>query len=105
MIFTLGERIHLLDILPEQGNILTLRALRVLKETLGFTEKEAKDFDITAVADQETGRVRYTWAENAEAEIEVSPKMAGLITAILEDLEKTEQLKDEHISLFEKFCE
>lgn len=105
MILTLAERIHLLDILPEKGNILTLKALRVLKEALVFTEKEEEDFGIKAVVNQETNIVNYAWSENAEVEIEISPKMMSLIATTFENLEKNEQLTENHISLFEKFCE
>lgn len=41
------ERVKLLEALPSQGDILNLKILRKLRETLSFSEEELKNFDIT----------------------------------------------------------
>ncbi len=47
MKLTMAERIKLLETLPPQGDILTLKILRKLRETLSFSEEELKSFDIS----------------------------------------------------------
>ncbi len=47
MKLTIAERIKLLEALPPQGDILTLKILRKLRETLSFSEQELKSFDIS----------------------------------------------------------
>ena len=49
-----GERIRLLGILPEKGNLLTLKIVRELRDDLSFSEKEHKDFKIVAKMDRIT---------------------------------------------------
>ena len=45
MKLTILERTQLLEALPPQGDILTLKILRKLRETLSFSEEELKAFD------------------------------------------------------------
>jgi len=45
MKLTILERTQLLQALPPQGDILTLKILRKLRETLSFSEEELKTFD------------------------------------------------------------
>jgi len=44
MELTILERIKLLEVLPPQGDLLTLKILRKLRETLSFSEEELKSF-------------------------------------------------------------
>ena len=44
MKLTILERTKLLEALPAQENILTIKILRKLKETLSFSEEELKTF-------------------------------------------------------------
>ena len=41
------ERVKLLEVLPKEGDILTLKILRKLRESLSFSEAELKTFDTT----------------------------------------------------------
>ena len=41
----MGERFVLLNNLPQQGDLVTFKILRKLRETLGPTEKEIKDYE------------------------------------------------------------
>lgn len=45
MKLTIVERTRLLEVLPAQENILTLKILRKLRETLSFSEEELKTFE------------------------------------------------------------
>ena len=41
------ERVKLLEALPKQEDILTIKILRKMKETLSFSEEELKSFDVS----------------------------------------------------------
>ncbi len=45
MKFDIMERVKLLEALPPQGDLTTLKILRKLKESLSFSEAELKEFD------------------------------------------------------------
>ena len=47
MKLTIFERTRLLGILPPQGDILTLKILRKLRESLSFSEEELKTFSVS----------------------------------------------------------
>lgn len=44
MELSIMERIKLLEVLPQQGDLLTLKILRKLRESLSFSEEELKTF-------------------------------------------------------------
>ena len=56
------ERVKLLEVLPAQGDLITLKILRKLRETLSFSEEELKSFDVAyeymcPYRSEETGRL------------------------------------------------
>jgi hypothetical protein len=101
MEITVQERLSLLDILPGEGNIITLRVVRELKSALAFTEPEIKEYGLTVT---ESGRVSL----NIESlgvikSITVGDAAAGIIKSALRQLDKQGKLKDDHIRLWDKF--
>jgi len=56
------ERVKLLEVLPSEGDLITLKILRKLRETLSFSEAELKTFDTAREymcphRSEETGRL------------------------------------------------
>ena len=97
------ERLTLLNILPREGNITTLKIVRELNERVSFTAEEHESLKLTFSEDGKQVR----WDRNADKEVEfvfngVETKM---IVERLESLNKAEKLTAEHLSLYEKFCE
>ena len=99
MKLTVKERVVLANLLPEQGDITSLKQIRVLRETLSFTDKENKDWNIEA----ESGMIRWDETKIKLAEIPVSEMMTKIIARKLRDLNKTKKLRDDMISLWDKF--
>jgi hypothetical protein len=98
MKLTVGERIRLLTILPEKGNLLTLKIISKLRDDLSFSEKEHKDFNIVASTD------RITWNDKArDKDIEVGDQVRDLAKKTLQDLEGREELTLADLGLWEKF--
>lgn len=93
------ERVTLLGILPEQGNFITLKIVRKLRESLAFDEEE-----LTRLSIQQTDGV-ITWDASADVgkEITIGEKATDLIVDGLKKLDREEKLSSQHFNLYEKF--
>lgn len=92
------ERLALLSVLPKEGNFATLKIVRKLREDLSFSEEEIKRFGIEDLPDG-----RMTWKKEEEKEIQFGEKAIDIITKALKKLNETEQLTQDHLSVYEKF--
>ncbi len=97
------ERIVLFNILPKEGNFMTLKTLRQLKEEVGLDPKEIKEIKIKN--DTEKGSVTWDTTKDPHKEIEINREAKKIIVDTLEKLDKDGKLNDQHISLYEKFVE
>ena len=99
MKLTVKERITVANILPEKGDITALKQVRVLRETLSFTDKENKDFEITV----EGGMIKWNAEKAKLVDIPISEMMITVIARKLRDLNKAKNLRDDMISIWDKF--
>ena len=99
MELSVHERIVLLGILPEKGDITSVKIVRELREALSFTEQELVDFEI--VVDDNN----IVWKNNDEKDIVIGPKASSIILEELEKLNKQKLLTEEHIPVYDKFVE
>ena len=99
MKLTVLERLLLLNLLPKEGTFTNLKLLRVARENLSFTEEENEALKFKQENDQ------VIWVNNAvdDKEIDTGEVVKALIVKELKKLDKEEKLKDEFLSLFEKF--
>lgn len=126
------ERLILLNLLPNEGNFTNLKLLRVAREVLSFTEDENKALNFHqegdqvkwndfVVVDTKTGEVVDPSAIGTNMdkqidagvfekrpsvegrEIEIGEVVTLIIVTALKALEAEEKLRDEHISIYEKF--
>jgi len=103
MKLTVLERIILLGVLPAEGNFLTLKIVRKLREALSFTEDEHKTLEITQNGD--TIRWKGENEDPAGKEIEIGEKATDLIVESLKQLDEQKKLTEQHFSLYEKFID
>ena len=101
MELTIQNRILLLNILPKEGNILTLKLMRELKEELSFSEKEISENKI------EYTDVRIDWDESKKytKDVDISDVSMKTIKDSLKTLDQKGKLREEHISLWDLFME
>ena len=99
MKLTVLERLVLQQILPQEGNFVTLKILRSLKTNLGISEKEYKEFEI----DQNGEQVTWNAKGNEEREIEIGEKATDIIVESLKKLNEEQKLTEQHYSIYEKF--
>ena len=101
MELTVTERLVLANILPAEGNFTTLRLVRKLREDLSFDDKEHKELKFIQKGDQ------IQWnpekAQTLLKDVEVGEIMTETIKEALKKMNDEKKLKDEHISLYEKF--
>ena len=95
------ERLVLLSVLPQEGNFITLKVVRKLREGLSFSEEELKQYNFVQ------GEGTVTWDDKVEQskEIEIGEKAMDIIKEALKKLNEDKKLKDEHFSIYEKFIE
>lgn len=101
------ERISLLNVLPHEGSIITLRIMRELQSKLSFTEEELKKYKMKNTQSPD-GRTTITWDEDfslKETDIEIGEAATGIIVNELKKLDSQNRLRMEMLSLYEKFVE
>ena len=101
MKLTVYERIVLGNILPQQGDFITLKLVRKLRESLSFSEEELKTYKFV----QEEGRV--SWDDKAEQSklVEIGTQAKIIIQDALKKLDEDKKLQESHYTLYEKFIE
>ena len=130
MKLTVYERIVLQNILPQEGDFITLKLVRKLKEALAFNEKEIAEIDFRNhykcpqcpkvelakempkcpdcdIYMQPSGNV--TWdddkAKKVVKDVFMGAKMQALCESTLKKLSDEKKLTDQHMSLYQKFVE
>lgn len=83
---------------PCAGDMLTLKIIRQLRESLSFTEEEIEEYRIRV----EGGNM--SWNSDAEKEFTIGKKALEIIVQKLKELNKDKQLQQPHFSLVMKFC-
>jgi len=98
MKLSVGERIRLLGILPDKGNILTLKIVQTLRDDVSFSEKEIEDWKIKS----EGGMIK--WSDKAkDKQVHIGDTALGVITDALKALDESNELTAADISLWDKF--
>jgi len=97
---TVKERFVALSILPAQGNFVTLKVMRKLREKLTFSEEEMTFYSF--VMDEEGESV--TWDEDVrqERDIDLTTKEFELLHTELSKLDTKKTLQDDQFTLYEK---
>lgn len=101
MILNVTNRITLLGILPVQGDFLTLKIVRTLREELSFSEEEIKALNL-----QQREGNQVTWDMTAEPnkDVQIGEKATDIVVAALKALDEKKQLTQQHYELYEAFC-
>ena len=102
MKLSIGERLLCLEILPKEGNFLTLKLTRQATEELTFDEKEIKEAKLTQ---GENGRITWDASKDPNKDVKLNDIVVDLIKKELVELNKKEKLTQQYVSIYEKFVE
>ena len=97
------DRFVLLNILPPEGDIATIKIVHRLRQDLAPTEKEFKDYKIT----QNEGQVMWDDAmekKKGPQEKNIGPKAFVMIEEAFEKLNKEKKLTEGHLDTYIRFC-
>ncbi len=90
------ERLLLLGALPKEGNFLTLKTVRELREQLAFDE-DGKEINLRQEGDQ------LKWDKSVDKEFEFSGGGKAVIADALKALDADKKLTEPHFRLYEEF--
>ena len=104
MKLTVLERVIILGLLPQEANFLMLKLIRSVKEDLSFSDNEHKKLKF-----QVTKEGMTVWDKEADTKVLKKVEIGEIVTAeivkALVKMNKEDKLKEEHITLYEKFIE
>jgi len=99
MTLTIKDRLLLLTVLPREGNIVTLRIIRKLRESLSFSEEEHARLGLV----EKDNQVSWRTDVPQESEIDIGAKATKIVENTLQDLDKQKKLTEEFLPLWDKF--
>ena len=100
MKLSVGDRLILLGVIPQQGDFTTLKIVRNMRDDLSFSEEEHKKLKI-----RQEGEMMF-WEEGLEdKEINFGEKATDIIVDAFKKLNEQKKLRIEHMELYEKFVE
>jgi hypothetical protein len=99
MILSVFDRLILLNIMPKEGDITTLKIIRKLKDDLSFSEEEHTALQFK----NEDGQIMWKEDADIQKEIEIGEKASDIIADALKSLNKAKKLTESHIPLYERF--
>ena len=105
-----AERLSLMQILPKEGNFVTLKIVRDLQSALSFSEKEHEKLKFTTETDPKNPEKQFMkWRDIkdlkvANKDVSVGPKAKEIVSSILKKLDKDGTLTQQLFGLYEKFC-
>lgn len=104
MILNVRERLALLNILPQQGDITTIRIHHELTMVIALREGEEEKSGLVK-KDFGNGQMTIEVTNNFESEFEFTNKQMQIVMETLQEMNKKKTLNLSHLSLWDKFCE
>ena len=95
------ERLLILNILPKEGSIVTVRLLKELIGSVGLSGEEIKKWKVQT---KDNNQVVWDNTQTTEKDIHIGDSAKALIAEKLEILNKESKLTVEQLSLYDKFC-
>jgi len=98
MRLSVGDRLILLGVIPQQGDFTTLKIVRNMRDELSFSEEEHKILKI-----RQEGEMMF-WEEGLEdKEINFGEKATDIIVDAFKKLNDQKKLRIEQMELYERF--
>ena len=101
MKLSINERLELLRLLPEKGNLLTLRIVRDAQNQISFTAAEHNSIGFT----HENGTAKWDTARDPHKNIDLPSAAIDILVAEFKRLTDTTTLTLTHLPLDERFMD
>ena len=98
---SVGERLTLVQIIPEKGNFKTMTTVEKVKDTLYLSEEEREEFEVEQVGNN----LKWNEKGSDQKEIEFSDFGWELLIESLEKLDKDESLTSPQFLIYKQFKE
>ncbi len=105
-IFNVGERVAIIQMMPQKEDYETLKMWKWLNENLWFKQEQHKEINLRIITDDD-GKQFYHWDDHVsipDIAIELDVPTQNLLAVSLEKLNKDHLMGKEHFDLYEKFC-
>jgi len=97
------ERIILMELLPKEGNFVTLKMIRELREQLALNKDERESMGIKIEGDQ------VSWdpvkAQENLKEMDFDDLAVDIVKSQLKRLDESNKLEQKHFTIYQKFME
>ena len=100
MDLTVIERLILMNLLPNEGTYVNLKLVRVAREELSFSDEEVRLLQFV----QDGEQVKWNMEANILKDVTLGEVVTIMVVDSLKKLDGEGKLKNEHFTLFEKFC-
>lgn len=94
------ERVMITQIVPKEGNFITLRLVNDLVSKIGLSAQDFEDYGIV----QEEGKTRWNEKGIIPKEFELADAESELIRKQLKKMDDENKLSMQMFTLYEKFC-
>ncbi len=99
MELTVLERLLLLNLLPPEGDLTTLRVVHNLRQDLSFSEAEHELLKFV----QTDGRITWDTTQDHLKEVGIGLRATNIIVGRLTELSTQKKLTEQHLTLCDKF--
>jgi len=93
------ERLILANVLPKEGDVLSLRIVRQLREELSFSEEEHEKLQFKNT----DGMLQWDADALEDKEISIGAKATQLIKDSLKSMNDSKTLTQDHLPVWDKF--
>lgn len=104
MTLSVGERVHLMGMLPKKGNDVKLALVESLLKKLALTEAEYKRAEVSEVpVTPQTPQGGVTWGKSFDKAITFTGFEHKIVVEVLQGLNERQELELHLLSLWRKF--
>lgn len=101
MTFGVADRLRLLQLLPREGNLVTLRIVRDLRRELSFSEEELAALGV--VENQAAQTIKWDTEHEVPKDIPIGLRALTLIVDLLRERDQQKKMTVELLDLYERF--
>ena len=103
MELTILNRIILTRLLPNEGDIFTVRLIKKLREKLSFTDEELKEFKIQKVPSSKGSKIVWDPKVNIKTvDIKLIGEERQLLLEQFNKLDKEKKVTETHLDIYDK---